>query len=271
MLTRISDVTRRLAVVNQKGGVGKTTTAVNLAVALATRGKRVLLIDCDPQGNASQFLGLADRVHDSTVYGTFDLVLGGRPFEPQNYAFSEGLHVIPATRQLADLELQLLRGTGVFKLPTRRLADALATIEASYDFVIADCAPTIGLTVVNAMASCPEIIIPVKLLLASLDGLVQLQQLIEGIRTEISSSIRILGILGTFFEETAKIPRAVLSSLRRDFGSVVFDTVIHKGQDIASAAGGGKPIVLASPKSRGATEYQQLTNEVIARGRISQS
>jgi chromosome partitioning protein len=195
---------RALSVVNQKGGVGKTTTALNLAAALARRGQRVLLIDCDSQCNASQFLGLAHLVRAPDVYGTYELVLGRGEFSPQRDVALSGLDVVPATSRMADLEHELLRG--VLLGPTRKLARAIAQIDSRYDFVIADCGPTIGLTTINAIAACPEVLIPVETLPASLPGVVQLQQLMEGIRTEVEPRVRLLGVLCTKLEETGRLP-----------------------------------------------------------------
>jgi chromosome partitioning protein len=256
---------RRISVVNQKGGVGKTTTAVNVAAALARRGKRVLLIDCDPQRNASQFLGLGWVADDERTWGTFDFVLGKGGFQPQRRIVVDGLDVVPATRRMVDLEPELMRQ--VLTGPGRKLARHLAAVEAQYDFVLADCGPTIGLATVNAMAACPEILIPVETLPGSLPGVVDLQSLMNGLRADVEPSIRLLGVLGTFFEETGRLPRSVFADLRSSFAELMFETVIHKAQHVAAAAGEGRPIVLLDPQSRGAREYESLASEVVRRGR----
>jgi chromosome partitioning protein len=255
---------RKIAVVNQKGGVGKTTTAINLAAALARRGRRILLIDCDPQRNASQFLGLGPLLEDRTTYGTYELVLGKAAFTPQRNVVVSGLDVVPATRRTVDLELELLRQ--VLTGPGRKLARGISAVESQYDFILADCGPTIGLLTVNAIVACPEILIPVETYPGSLPGVVDLQQLMEGIRSDVEPSIKLLGVVGTFFEETGRLPRSVLADLRASFGLSLFETVIHKAQNIAAAAGEGRPVVLWDPQSRGAHEYESLTDEVIARG-----
>jgi chromosome partitioning protein len=255
---------RGFSVVNQKGGVGKTTTALNLAAALAQRGQRVLLIDCDSQCNATQFLGLAHLTRVPGIYGTFELLLGHEGFAPQRDVAHAGLDLVPATCRVADLEHELLRN---FLLgPTRKLSRALAPLQSQYDFIMADCGPTIGLTTVNAISACPEVIVPVETLPASLPGVVQLQQLMEGIRAEVEPRVRLLGVLCTKFEETGRLPREIVSALRGQLGPLVFDTVIHKAQHIASGAAEGRPVVLMDPKSRGAREYTSLTEEVLARG-----
>lgn len=255
---------RRIAVVNQKGGVGKTTSSVNLAAALARRGKRVLLIDCDPQRNASQFLGLGEAIEKLDTFGTYEFTLGRGAFTPQTDVTAPGLDVVPATRRMVDLELELIRQ--VLTGPGRKMARAVAAIESRYEFILADCGPTIGLVTVNAMAACPEILIPVETLPGSLPGVVDLQQLVEGIRIDVEPSISLLGVVATFFEESGKLPRGILADLRSSFGPALFETVIHKAQHIAAAAGEGRPIVLLDSKSRGAREYESLTDEVIARG-----
>ena len=255
---------RRISVVNQKGGVGKTTTAINVAAAHARRGRRVLLIDCDPQRNASQFLGLGRVVDEDGTWGTLEMVLGRGDFSPQRNVLLDGLDVVPATRRMVDLELELMRQ--VLTGPGRKLARNVAAVEAQYDFVLADCGPTIGLGTVNAMAACPEILVPVETLPGSVPGVVDLQQLMEGLRADVEPSIRLLGVVGTFFEENGRLPRNVLEDLRVSFGPRMFDTVIHKAQHVAAAAGEGRPIVLLDPGSRSAREYQSLTSEVVNRG-----
>jgi chromosome partitioning protein len=256
---------RRISVVNQKGGVGKTTTAINISAALAKRGKRVLLIDCDPQRNASQFLGLGRVADEEGTWGTFDFVLGRGAFAPQRNVVVGGLDVVPATRRMVDLELELMRQ--VLTGPGRKLARNVAAVESRYDFVLADCGPTIGLGTVNAMAACPEILIPVETLPGSLPGVVDLRQLMEGLKADVEPSIRLLGVVGTFFEESGRLPRSVLADLRSSFGPQMFDTLIHKAQQIAAAAGEGRPIVVLDPESRGAREYETLTSEVVNRGK----
>jgi chromosome partitioning protein len=254
---------RRIAVVNQKGGVGKTTTVVNLAVALASRGKRVLVIDYDPQGNASQFLGLADVVEEPGSYGSAEFTFEKGEFRPHRSVAATGLDVLPATEELAYLEQELL---GDVLAGPRRLASAVRRIDGDYDFIIADCPPTVGLLALNAMIACPEILVPVKLAPASVPGSLRLRRNIEQLRDRTEPSIRILGVLGTFYSETARKPREILGALNAIFGDLVFETRIDACQAVENAAEAGAPVFSRAPSAKGAIQYDLLTDEVIARG-----
>jgi chromosome partitioning protein len=253
---------KRLAICNQKGGVGKTTTAANLAVILATRGKRVLLVDYDPQGNASQFLGVIDQLDDEATYSATDLTLNTRPFSPQRDCVVPGLDLVPATDSLATVEFTLLqdRNEGA-----HRLGQALTAVAQGYDYIIVDCPPTLGMLAINALVGCSNVLVPVKLSPASVPGAVRLHQTLEALR-HTNPYLRVIGVVGTFLAEAAKAPREVLGTLRELFGpSLVLETVIHAAQGVDDAAGKGKPVVLTSPNSRGAKEYSSLADEVIAR------
>lgn len=254
---------RRIAIVNQKGGVGKTTTTVNLAAALALRGKKVLVVDFDPQGNASQFLGLAERIEQPGLYSANDFALDKGPFTPQRNILTNGLDLIPATEDLSFLEGELLRDVigGV-----RSLDAALRKVEGEYDFVLTDCPPTLGMLALNAMVACPEILIPVKLAPASVPGALRLRKHLDGLRATTESSLRILGVLGTFYTDVAKKPREILTALGDIFGPLLFNTYIHASQAVESAAESGRPIIHLEPGQRGAQQYAALTEEVIARG-----
>ncbi len=255
----------KISIVTQKGGVGKTTTAVNLASNLAGRGKRVLLIDYDPQGNASQFLGLAPLIEDASTRGSAEFTLGTAEVQPIHVLpeLPGRLDVLPATEELSFVEQQLL---GDVLAGTRRLASALGRIENHYEYIIADCAPTIGILAVNAIAACPNVLIPVKLSVASVPGAMRLNTHLVSLRQTVEPGIRILGVLGTFLNESARGPREVLNALRDIFGAaLVFDTAIHAAQAVDDAAATGRPIVIAKPDARGAVEYDKLTDEVFAR------
>ncbi|HEX7602586.1 MAG TPA: ParA family protein [Polyangiaceae bacterium] len=254
-------MTRRISVLNQKGGVGKTTTTVNIAVALALQGLKVLVVDFDAQRNASQFLGLADYAAN---WSSADLVLGAGDFAPVRDQLVAGLDVVPATESLALVERRLLEN--IISGP-KRLRRALEAVDAAYDFVLIDCGPTLGMMALNAIVACPEVLVPIELAHAAAMGAVTLRRFLEDVRVDIEPSVHILGVLGTFAATRERTPREVLNVLRDIFGGDVFSTVIHTAAAARDAAGHGRPVVLSAPKSRAATEYLSLTQEVIHRGK----
>ena len=248
----------RVSVLNQKGGVGKTTTTVNLAVSLAKRGLRTLVVDFDGQRNATQFLGLGDG---DPAAGTDSFVLDG-VFRPVRNVLVSGLDVIPATTRHERLEPQLLES--IVKGP-RRFKAALDAVERDYSFVLTDCGPTLGMLALNAVVACPLVLIPIELAHAAAMGAVSMRQWLEDVRLNVEPAVQIVGVLGTFADERERTPREMLSLLRRIFGDDLFQTTIHTSAAIRDAAGRGRPIVLDAPKNRGAEEYQSLTQEVVNR------
>lgn len=253
---------KRLAVCNQKGGVAKTTTAVNLAVIYAQSGKRVLLVDFDPQGNASQFLGLIEQLEDENLYTSANLTLGNKSFAPQRDCAVKGLDLVPATDSLAALEFELLQDT---KQGAHRLGLSLNAVAQDYDYVIVDCPPTLGMLAINALVGCSNVLVPVKLSPASVPGAIRLSQTLDALRGT-NPYLKVVGVVGTFLNEAAKAPREVLGTLREVFGAkLVCETVIHAAQGVDDAAGQGRPVVLSAPRSRGAQEYNSLAAEVNAR------
>jgi chromosome partitioning protein len=250
---------RRISVVNQKGGVGKTTTAVNVAVGLALRGARLLLVDYDPQANASNFLGLVSRLEGSR-FTSAELTLGLGSFQPLRNVLVPGLDLVPATDALASVEARLA------PIGSRLLKRALDRVAHRYDFILVDCAPTLGMLAVNAMVACPDVLIPVRLEPASIPGALRTQATVEALRRTTNPELRLLGALGTFHKETGVMARDVGGKVARIFGPLMFETRIHQSDSVGRAAGKGVPIVLDAPKRREAIEYQLLTQEVITRG-----
>lgn len=257
-------VARRLAVLNHKGGVGKSTTTVNVAVTLAQAGKRVLVIDYDPQANASQFLGLSRAVEEPSLYGSAEFTLGLGSFNPQCDVLVEGLDVLPATDALFDVDKTLSKE---YDRNLRRLARALAAIESAYDYVLADCQPTLGFLPSGAVVACPEVLVPVKLAPASVLGALKVRAHVEqDLRLRQQSEARIFGVLGTFDSEVAALPKQALAGLRAMFGELVFKTSIHQQQAVENATGRGAPVVLLDPRGRAAQQYHQLTEEILTHG-----
>jgi chromosome partitioning protein len=247
---------RRIAVVNQKGGVGKTTTAVNLSVCLALRGFRVLLVDYDPQANASHFLGFVSRLERSGVYSAADLTFGFGAFRPLTNVLLRGLDLVPATPLLGSFPAN----------GTQHLRQSLGRIEAGYDFILVDCAPALGPLSTNAMVACPEVVLPLRLEPASIPGALRTQATIEALRRTANGDLRLSGVVGTFHKETGRMARDMRDEVVRLFGALAFQTAIHQSDAVGRASGSGIPIVVGAPRRREALEYQQLTQEVIERG-----
>jgi len=255
--------TQRISVVNHKGGVGKTTTAINLAAGLGARGHRVLLIDWDPQGNATQFLGRSDLVEAEQVYGSANFARGEEGFDPQREIVA-GVDLLPATEDLAFLEEQTIRDavTGA----VLQLAKAVDRVAGDYEYIIADCGPTIGMLALSAMIACPQVVMPIELAYGSIPGAFRLSKNIQRLHERVDPHIHVMGVLGTKHSESARSPQEILHKLRELFGELVFETTIHAAQAVRDSAGKGKPIILLDPRHRAAIQYDKLTDEVIHRG-----
>jgi chromosome partitioning protein len=243
-------MTCNVAVVSQKGGVGKTTTVVNVSVVLALRGHYVLVVDCDPQGDASAQLGV---VAVSRATGSARPSTRGAALEPQRDILIRGLDVIPANPSSAVAQVERFT----------RAAVGTTNADGEYDFIIAACPPISAPTALAAMVACSRVLIPVQLAPGSLRALRGIITVIERFRAEEGVHIAPLGFLGTFYRENAgPNPKQALAALRKAMGRLVFDTVIHDSQAVAAAVT-GRPIVLEKPLARGAREYEALTDEVL--------
>lgn len=248
---------RIIAVVNQKGGVGKSTTAVNLGASLALMGKRVLLVDIDPQGNTTTGVGIDKRAIDADAYSV--LVDGAELAAAVQPTDVENLWIVPATLALAGAEIELV----ALERREHRLKDALAASGDAYDIVLIDCPPSLGLLTVNALAAAKEIIIPVQAEYYALEGLSQLTTIVEQARAGINPELTILGVLITMFDGRTRLATEVLDEVNRFFPQRVFRTQIPRNIRLSEAPSYGKPAVLFDPKSRGAQAYIALARETL--------
>jgi chromosome partitioning protein len=250
---------RVLAVVNQKGGVGKTTTAVNLAAALAQQGRRVLLVDLDPQGNATMGSGVDKRAVARTVY---QALLGlGELAGIRTRSEKGGYDLVPANRDLAGAEVELV------ELPARetRLKSALEPIAADYDYILIDCPPSLSLLTVNALAAAQRVLIPMQCEYYALEGLSDLVGTIKRVRANLNPGLEIAGLLRTMYDPRNMLSQQVSRELEAHFGDKVFRTLVPRNVRLAEAPSYGIPAVVWDATSKGAQAYTALASEVLER------
>ncbi|MFM7140322.1 MAG: ParA family protein [Alphaproteobacteria bacterium] len=252
-------MSRVFSIVNQKGGVGKTTTAVNLAAGLAIEGNTVLLVDVDPQASATSGLGIRLERGDPSTY---DVLLGSADVEQAlRKTMLPGLQVLPASRDLVGAEIELV-GLDRREL---RLKEALADIRERYDFVVIDCPPSLGLVTLNALAASDSLLIPLQCEYYALEGLSALLETIELIRDRLNPDLGIEGLLLTMFDGRNLLSRQVADDVRAHFPDSVFTTVVPRNVRLSESPSHGLPALLYDPASRGAMAYGELAREVMAR------
>ncbi|MBM7645524.1 chromosome partitioning protein [Scopulibacillus daqui] len=246
-----------LAIANQKGGVGKTTTSVNLSACLAYLGKRALLVDMDPQGNATSGVGIDKGDIDECIYDV--LIEDVNPEDVIRPTLIENLEIIPSTIQLAGAEIELV--------PTIsrevRLSRALEKISDQYDYIIIDCPPSLGLLTINALTASDAVMIPVQCEYYALEGLSQLLNNVRLVQKHLNSHLQIEGVLLTMLDARTNLGLQVIEEVKKYFQDRVYQTIIPRNVRLGEAPSYGKPIIIYDPKSRGAEVYLELAKEVM--------
>lgn len=255
-----ASVGRTIAIANQKGGVGKTTSSVNLSACLAYLGKKVLLIDIDPQGNATSGVGVNKGDVDQCIYEVLidDVDVKSTIMETK----VENLHVVPATISLAGAEIELVSTIS----REARLKNALAEVKDMYDYIIIDCPPSLGLLTLNSLTASDAIIIPVQCEYYALEGLSQLLSTIRLVQKHLNHDLMIDGVLLTMLDARTNLGIQVIEEVKKYFQDKVYKTIIPRNVRLSEAPSHGEPIIIYDPKSRGAEVYLELAKEVIHNG-----
>ena len=252
-------MTHILAIANQKGGVGKTTTAVNLSTALSAIGKSVLIVDLDPQGNASTGLGIPEDQRDLSSY---DLLIEGESLENVSRETEiPGLYIVPSSQDLYGAELEL---SGLERREYR-LKDAIQKSTFQFDYIIIDCPPALGLLTLNSLTAATEIFVPLQCEFYALEGLSQLVKTIQRVKSKFNPSLRLNGIVLTMYDRRSCLSAQVAEDVKEHFGDMVYSTVIPRNVRVSEAPSHGKPVLLYDMKCAGAQAYIHLASEMLKR------
>ncbi len=246
-----------IAIANQKGGVGKTTTAVNLAACLAAQGRKVLLIDSDPQGNATSGLGFDKRDVRKCVY---DTIINDVPMaDAIKHTAYDNLDVVPATIQLAGAEIELV------SLMNRegRLKNALERVKHEYDYVLIDCPPSLGLLTINALTAASSVMIPVQCEFYALEGITMLMNTIQLVQRNLNPALKLEGVVMTMFDSRTNLAQDVVEEVKKYFNTKMYKTIIPRNVRLSEAPSHGVPVIDYDSKSKGAQVYMELALEVI--------
>ncbi len=257
---RVIGQTKIIAIINQKGGVGKSTTAVNLAAALGEMGKQVLLVDLDPQGNSSSGLGIEKSLVNQCIY---DVILADCPIEDVIIPdVCLGLDVVPATINLAGAEVELVSEMA----RENRLKDAVGQMRGKYDFILIDCPPSLGLLTVNALVAADKLLIPIQCEFYALEGVTKLLESMKRVKSRLNPTLDIYGVLLTMYDGRTTLSNQVVDEVKGYFGRIVFNTIIPRTVKLSEAPSFGQPITEYEPRGKGAVAYMELAKEVIERG-----
>ncbi|NLD11468.1 MAG: ParA family protein [Clostridiales bacterium] len=249
---------KAIAIFNQKGGVGKTTTNINLGASLAMKGKKILMLDIDPQGNTTSGIGVSKKVLDSTVYE----LLIEENFDPRRAIIHTGvknLDLIPANVDLAGAEIELVE----LESREKRLKNALDKIKDDYDFIFIDCPPSLGLLTINSLSAVESVLIPIQCEFYALEGVSQLVSTIDLVKKSLNKDLEIEGVVLSMFDGRTNLSIQVVQEVKKYFGSKVYSTVIPRNIRLAEAPSFGMAITEYDPKSRGAEAYREFADEFL--------
>ena len=251
---------RIIAIANQKGGVGKTTTAVNLSAALASSKKKVLLVDCDPQGNATSGFGINKSELEQTIY---DVLIADADVKSTILSTEYKVDLLPSNIDLAGAEIELVAAIS----REMRLKKALTQVKKDYDYILIDCPPSLGLLTLNSLAAADTVLMPIQCEFYALEGVSQLMNTVKLVKNNLNASLEIEGVLMTMYDSRTKLAEQVVEEVKTNFKNKVFSVMIPRTVRLSEAPSYGQPISVYDKKSKGAESYKKLAKEVIRRGK----